>query len=158
LIGIIQRLERSPDRKTEQAQRHNGEQPGPEWRVENGAERPLAARGFTPRAEGGEQGEAADDQVDGSACRIPEAGHALGQSARNHAQVLRPFRARLLLSTTTLKPEMFLSGVDRNKATGLNRVRGVRVRAMRQNEANKRNGIKTLTRESLMLNLALGTS
>jgi hypothetical protein len=53
---------------------------------------------------------------------------------------------------------MFLSGVDRNKATGLNRVRGVRVRAMRQNEANKRDGINTLNRESLMLNLALGTS
>ena len=40
----------------------------------------------------------------------------------------------------------------------LNRVRGVRVRAMRQNEASKRNGINTLNRESLMLNLALGTS
>ena len=40
----------------------------------------------------------------------------------------------------------------------LNRVRGVRVRAMRQNEASKRNGINTLNRESLILNLALGTS
>jgi hypothetical protein len=57
-----------------------------------------------------------------------------------------------------MKPEMCRSGVDRNKGIGLSRVSGVRVRAMRQNEANKRDGINNLKRESLMLNLALGTS